>query len=138
MAEKGISRYLSELDDDFLVTALEEIYNYENSAELKLNNVNEIHQYITKFTGRDYGLDFTVPLIKSEATDRYLFKNKAKDSECNDAYSFSCMCPSCKIRMQRGLYEYTTFCSNCGQKVHIIPFTDEEIAEGKIERAQDK
>lgn len=134
MEEKGISQYLHDLTDDELVNILEEIIGYENGNNVSFDNVNTIHAYITRFIGKDYGLDFTVPLIKTEVIERYFYKNKAKDSENNDSYSFSCVCPTCKIKMQRGVYEYTTHCTNCGQKIHVIPFTEEEILEGKIER----
>ena len=130
----GISRYLNELNDADLALALEEIDNINGKSILTGKMVKKIKQYIDEFAGRDLGLEQTITLIYKEASDRFLNKVTVKESECNDVVTFTCTCPSCKIRMQRGLYSYTTFCSNCGQKIHISAFSEEDIAAGKLER----
>ncbi len=55
-----------------------------------------------------------------------------------DAYLHSCECPKCRNRVFHSYDgEETKFCENCGQKLHIRAFTEEEIDDALFEEEMD-
>lgn len=55
----------------------------------------------------------------------------------NDAYANQCRCPKCRKLIARGSGESTCFCPKCGQKLHLRPFTEEEIKRAIFEDEMD-
>lgn len=59
------------------------------------------------------------------------------DTINNNAYHMTCNCPHCGASLKRGTEEYTTYCTSCWDKIHIPPFTQEEIDKARFEREMD-
>lgn len=61
-----------------------------------------------------------------------------KETIENDAYTNSCVCPTCNKSMFRESEESTFFCRNCGEYLHARAFTKEEIDDAIFQRRQDE
>lgn len=59
------------------------------------------------------------------------------DAVNNNAYYLTCNCPHCANTLMRSEEEAIAYCTFCGAKIHMPPFTQEEIDEARFERRMD-
>ena len=123
---------------------IRDILKGNNDSEIKISR-SFLEDLLSDYTESLEGYQFTENITGVIAVHDFGKANKntflvepvVMEATNNDAYSFSCECPKCGKRIHRGEEEKVIWCENCGTKLHLRAFTDEEVDDGRFQRQMD-